>query len=80
MKNTTVVRKPYQALAWIGTIGLIIGATMTAFNIYPLNIWVMIVANGIWLVAGILWKEPSVWGLNFFMVAVYTIGAIKLLI
>ena len=80
MKSTTVVRKPYQALAWIGTIGLIIGATMTAFNIYPLNIWVMIVANGIWLVAGILWKEPSVWGLNFFMVAVYTVGAIKLLI
>jgi hypothetical protein len=80
MKDTTVVRKPYQALAWIGTIGLIIGATMTAFNIYPLNIWVMIVANGVWLVAGILWKEPSVWGLNFFMVLVYTIGAIKLFI
>ena len=80
MKDTTVVRKPYQALAWVGTIGLIIGASMTAFNIYPLNIWVMIVANGIWLVAGILWKEPSVWGLNFFMVAVYLIGAIKLFI
>jgi len=80
MKNTQLVRKPYQALAWVGTIGLIIGASMTAFNIYPLNIWVMIVANGIWLVAGILWKEPSVWGLNFFMVAVYLIGAIKLFI
>ena len=80
MKNTQLVRKPYQALAWVGTIGLIIGASMTAFNIYPLNILVIIVANGIWLVAGILWKEPSVWGLNFFMVAVYLIGAIKLFI
>ena len=80
MNDTQIVRKPYQALAWFGTIGLIIGATMTAFNIYPLNIWVMIVANGVWLVAGILWKEPSVWGLNFFMVFVYTIGAIKLFI
>ena len=80
MKNTTVVRKPYQALAWFGTTGLIIGATMTAFNIFPLNIWVMIVANGVWLVAGVLWKEPSVIGLNLFMVAIYVIGAIKLLI
>lgn len=80
MKNTTVVRKPYQALAWIGTLGLIIGASMTAFNIYPLNVWVMIVANGVWLVAGVLWKEPSVIGLNFFMVAIYIIGAIKLFI
>ena len=78
MKNTQVVRKPYQALAWIGTIGLIIGASMTAFNIYPMNVWVMIVANGVWLWCGYLWREPSVIGLNFAMTAIYIVGAIKL--
>ena len=80
MKNTRVVRKPYQGLAWIGTIGLIVGATMTALNIYPLNVWVMIVANGVWLLAGWLWREPSVIGLNLAMVLIYMIGAINLFI
>lgn len=80
MKNTLVVRKPYQGLAWIGTVGLIVGATMTALNIYPLNVWVMIVANGVWLLAGWLWREPSVIGLNLAMVLIYIIGAINLFI
>ena len=80
MKDTQIVRKPYQGLAWLGTIGLIIGATMNAWNIFPLNLWVMIVANGIWLWCGFLWKEPSVIGLNLAMTAIYIIGAIKLFI
>ena len=80
MKNTHVVRKPYQGLAWAGTVGLIVGATMTAFNIYPLNVWIMIFANALWLWAGYLWKEPSVVGLNLAMVMIYVAGAIKLFI
>ena len=46
MKNTPPVRKPYQALAWFGTIALIVGACMTALNIYPLNVYVCVIANG----------------------------------
>ena len=80
MNDSQIVRKPYQALAWIGTILLIVGASMTALNIYPMNVWVMIVANGIWLWCGYLWKEPSVIGLNFAMTAIYIIGAMKLLL
>jgi hypothetical protein len=80
MKNTLPVRKPYQGLAWIGTIGLIVGASMNALNIFPLNLWVMIFANAIWLWAGWLWREPSVIGLNLAMVAIYVLGAIKLFI
>ena len=80
MKNTLVVRKPYQGLAWIGTFGLIIGASMTAFNIFPLNVYVMVVANGIWLWCGWLWREPSVIGLNFAMTLIYIIGALKLFV
>ena len=60
--------------------GLIVGATMTALNIYPLNVWVMIVANGVWLWCGYLWKEPSVIGLNLAMTTIYILGAIKLFI
>ena len=80
MRNTLPVRKPYQALAWIGTIGLIVGASMNALNIFPLNLWVMIIANAIWLWGGVLWREPSVIGLNVAMTLIYIIGAIKLFI
>jgi hypothetical protein len=80
MKDTPVVRKPYQGLAWLGTIGLIVGASMNALNIFPLNLWVMIVANGIWLWCGFLWREPSVIGLNLAMTVIYILGAMKLFI
>ena len=80
MKNTLVVRKPNQGLAWIGTIGLVIGASMTALNIYPLNVWVMLFANSVWLIAGLLWREPSLIWLNLAMVFIYTVGAINLFI
>ena len=80
MSNTPVIRKPYQFLAWIGTIGLIVGASMNALNIFPLNLWVMLFANAIWLWCGWLWREPSVIGLNVAMVAIYMLGAIKLFI
>tara|TARA_S200000501_G_scaffold221568_1_gene207837 strand:- start:3115 stop:3360 length:246 start_codon:yes stop_codon:yes gene_type:complete len=77
MKNTLPVRKPYQALAWFGTIALIVGATMTALNIYPLNVYVCVLANGLWLWCGWLWREPSVIGLNFAMTIIYVAGTIN---
>tara|TARA_B100001996_G_scaffold175573_1_gene134085 strand:+ start:359 stop:601 length:243 start_codon:yes stop_codon:yes gene_type:complete len=77
MKNSPLVRKPYQALAWFGTVLLIIGASMTALNIFPMNVYIMVFANGIWLFCGYLWREPSVIGLNFAMTVIYVIGVIK---
>ena len=53
---------------------------MNALNIFPLNLWVMLFANAIWLWCGWLWREPSVIGLNVAMVAIYMLGAIKLFI
>ena len=79
MGKVIIQRKPYQAVAWIGTAGLIVGAMMNSFNIYPWNLWVMIIANAIWILAGVLWREPSVYWLNIFMVLAYVLGAIKYL-
>ena len=77
MKNSPPVRKPYQALAWLGTVVLIMGACMTALNIYPLNVYVCVLANGLWLWCGWLWREPSVIGLNFAMTIIYVAGTIN---
>jgi len=44
---------------------------------FPINVYVMVVANGIWLWCGYLWREPSVIGLNFAMTVIYVIGVLK---
>ena len=73
-----VERKPYQIFAWMATILLFFGATCNALNIYPLNIWVMISANLMHLTVGLLWREPSIIGLNIGMTGIYFIGALNI--
>jgi len=79
MDKVKIQLKPYQMLAWIGTLGLIVGSIMNAYNIYPMNLWIMIVANAVWFIVGVLWREPSVYWLNIFMVLAYVLGAINYL-
>ena len=77
MSNTPNSIKKVTPLHEFGTIALIVGATMTALNIYPLNVYVCVLANGLWLWCGWLWREPSVIGLNFAMTIIYVAGTIN---
>jgi hypothetical protein len=65
--------KPYQWLAWLATVVLLISATMAAFNMWPFYAYGFIVANTIWMTVGLLWRERSmIWsnlGLNVIYVA-----------
>lgn len=67
--------KPYQWLAWLATAGLIVAAVLASF--VPDWHWhhiPFIVANSLWTVTGILWKERSLIVLNAGMVIVYVLG------
>jgi hypothetical protein len=66
--------KPYQWLAWVGTAALLISATLASFNLYPYYSWGFIVANSIWMIVGMLWKERSVIISNAGLNTVYIIG------
>jgi len=57
-------QKPYQLLAWLGTATILIGSVLAAFNIYPVYLYVFLVANGIWATVGWLWREQSLVILN----------------
>ena len=37
-----------------------------------------VIANGLWLWCGWLWREPSVIGLNFAMTIIYVAGTINI--
>jgi len=67
-------KKPYQTLAWMSTAILILAATLAAFNIHPQYVWMFIVANSMWTLTGILWKETSLVVLNAGLTLIYVIG------
>lgn len=72
-----VQTKPYQWLAWAATGLLVIAALLS--SIVPEWHWhhvPFIVANSLWTVTGLLWKERSLIVLNLSMVAIYVIGLI----
>jgi len=66
--------KPYQSLAWIGTVVLLCAATLAAFNVFPVYVYLFCVANGIWVLVGILWQERSLIALNAGLTAIYVAG------
>ena len=66
--------KPYQWLAWIGTAMLLIATIFASLNIYPLYAILFTVANLIWTLVGILWKEKTLIVLNSGLVMIYIIG------
>jgi hypothetical protein len=44
-------------LKWAGTILCTIGISLTSFNKYPYNIFVLFVGTAAWLIAGVVQKD-----------------------
>jgi hypothetical protein len=76
MWGRAMTSKPYQPLAWTGTVVLIVAATLAAFNIYPLYVYLFCLANGIWVLIGVLWRENSLIVLNAGLTIIYVAGLI----
>ena len=69
--------KPYQWLAWIATALLVVAALLS--SIVPEWHWnhvPFIIANTLWTITGLLWKERSLIVLNVSMVLIYVVGLI----
>lgn len=65
---------------WTCTIVLLAGVILTSFNIYPLNIWILLVGNLGWIALGYLWKKWSLFVLQTIITLIYVAGIIKLYI
>jgi len=68
------MNKPYQWLAWLSTVCLLIAATLAALNIYPYYIFAFIGANTLWIIIGVLWKEKSLVVMNAGLTLIYIAG------
>jgi len=73
---TAVAAKPYQWLAWCATVSLICGSMLASFNIYPWYSIAFMIANTLWIVVGVLWRERSLVVMNSAITLIYIIGLI----
>ena len=70
-------QKPYQFLAWSATAILILAALLASFvPALEYHHWAFIIANSLWVIVGILWKETTLIVLNAGLTIIYIIGLI----
>jgi hypothetical protein len=62
---------------WGITALLIAGVILTSFNIYPLNIYILLVSNFGWVVQAILWRKTSLFIVQLVVTVIYVIGIIN---
>tara|TARA_Y200000002_G_scaffold310318_1_gene267028 strand:+ start:153 stop:380 length:228 start_codon:yes stop_codon:yes gene_type:complete len=70
-------QKPYQFLAWLATAILILAALLASFvPALEYHHWAFIIANSLWVIVGILWKETTLIVLNAGLTIIYILGLI----
>jgi len=70
-------QKPYQFLAWSSTAILILAALLASFvPALEYHHWAFIIANSLWVIVGILWKETTLIVLNAGLTIIYILGLI----
>ena len=66
-------------IKWLSTLGVISSMLLTAYNVYPLNLYVAIPATIGWIYVSIIWDETSLIALNLIALAIYSLGIINYL-
>jgi len=69
--------KPFQFLAWMATSILILAAILASFvPALEYHHWAFIIANSLWVIVGLLWKESTLVVLNAGLTIIYVLGLI----
>lgn len=64
----------------LATVILIVGVALTSFNAYPMNVYISLLGNLLWLGMGILWGKWSLIIIEIIISIIYVIGIIKMFI
>jgi hypothetical protein len=64
-------------LEWTSTALVIIGAVLTAYNIYPANLMVQFVGNVGWFAVGYMWRKWSLMVIQAIISVIYVTGLIS---
>jgi hypothetical protein len=75
------LRQPWQWwFEWGITALLIAGVILTSFNIYPLNIYILLVSNLGWVIQAVMWRKTSLFVVQLVVTMIYVIGIINTLL
>ena len=75
------IRKPWQFwFEWGITALLIVGVILTAFNIYPANLYVLLVSNLGWVMQAVIWRKPSLFIVQAVITVIYIVGIVNIFI
>ena len=69
--------KEVRGVKWVGSILLLIGLCFTSFNIFPLNLYFMLIGSGVWVMVGCIWKDGSIILLNVVGFIITIVGLIN---
>ena len=58
-------------IKWISTLIIVVGSYLNSNNVFPLNIYVMLVGITGWLIVGYLWKDRAMLILNTIIICFY---------
>jgi hypothetical protein len=73
-----LVNKPLEWwVEWVSTAILIIGVGLTAWNIYPLNIYLSLAGNVGWFVVGWMWRKYSLLTIQLIVSIIYVAGLLQ---
>lgn len=64
-------------LEWGSTAILIVGVALTAYNIYPMNVWFSLAGNFGWFIVGWMWKKYSLMAIQIIISIIYIMGVFK---
>lgn len=59
---------------WSATVILIVGVALTAWNIYPLNIYFSLLGNFGWFIIGLMWRKWSLLTIQLVVTVIYVAG------
>lgn len=62
---------------WIAVVLVILGTSLTSFDIIPLNKYVFILANTCWIIVAFHWKKNSMLFLSSILLSIYLFGFFK---
>lgn len=66
-----------KLVKWLSTIGIIASMLLTAYNIYPLNLYVALPATLGWIAVSFYWNETSLIAMNLVALAIYCLGILN---
>jgi hypothetical protein len=69
-------KKFEMILEWTATAVLLFGVYLTAFNIYPMNVYVSLAGNMLWLIVALSWRKLSIITVQFVISGIYIVGLI----